>query len=68
MSAGRQTPPPSDKVRATAVDSVVSIKAIDDVAYEQYRDTGTFVITRERGNLGTLIPVQIIVSGDADYH
>ena len=68
VSAGRQTPPPSDKVRATAVDTVVSIKAIDDVAHEQYRDTGTFVITRERGNLDTLIPVQIIVSGDADYN
>jgi hypothetical protein len=67
VSTGRQTPPPSDKVRATAVD-IVSIKAIDDVAHEQYRDTGTFVITRERGNLDTLIPVQIIVSGDADYN
>jgi hypothetical protein len=68
VSAGRQTPPPSDKVRATAVDTVVSIKAIDDVAHEQYRDTGTFVITRERGNLDMLIPVQLIVSGDADYN
>jgi hypothetical protein len=66
--SGSTGAPPSDTIRATAVDTVVSIKAIDDVAHEQYRDTGTFVITRERGNLDTLIPVQIIVSGDADYN
>lgn len=49
------------------MDNAVSIKAIDDVAHERYGDSGTFVITRESGRLDTIIPVQIIVSGDAGY-
>ncbi|MFN7814511.1 MAG: hypothetical protein ACK5SI_17855, partial [Planctomycetia bacterium] len=61
------SPASADRIRATAVDNVISIKAIDDKAHEQFRDTGTFVITRESGRLDTTIPVQIIVSGDAGY-
>ncbi|MFN7811898.1 MAG: hypothetical protein ACK5SI_04460, partial [Planctomycetia bacterium] len=64
-TGGSQTS--SDTVLATAVETVVSIKAIDDEAHEQYRDTGTFVITRESGNRDHLVPVQMILTGDAEY-
>jgi hypothetical protein len=57
-----------DKVHARGIDiPIISIQAIDDVAHEAYRDTGTYVITREGGSLDAFIPVQIIVSGDAGY-
>ena len=67
IGSGSTGSPPSDKICATAVDNAVSIRAIDDVAHERYGDTGTFVIARESGRLDTIIPVQILVSGDAGY-